>query len=76
MHEAARIFDAAAWRLGHPRRKMNFQAEWTRQQAHDVTPPPRIITEEDRRCSRLQQRRLLVAEADERAMAEWRTCYP
>ena len=48
---------------------------WTRDQAQDLAPPPRIITEEDKRRNRLQQRCLLVAKADERAMAEWRARY-
>ncbi|KAE8801854.1 Protein TRANSPARENT TESTA 12 [Hordeum vulgare] len=46
-HEAARAFDAAAWRLGRPRRQMNFQ-----------------------------DRRLLVAQEDERVMAKWRRRHP
>ncbi|KAE8818957.1 putative AP2 protein [Hordeum vulgare] len=46
-HEAARAFDAAAWRLGRPRLQMNFP-----------------------------DRRLLVAQEDERVMAEWRRRHP
>ncbi|KAE8781364.1 Protein TRANSPARENT TESTA 12 [Hordeum vulgare] len=34
-HEAARAFDAAAWRLGRPRRQMNFQDVHTLHQALD-----------------------------------------
>jgi hypothetical protein len=30
-HEAAHAYDALAWRLGHPRRTMNFHDVWTRQ---------------------------------------------
>ena len=32
-HEAARAYDAAAWRLGRPRREMNFIDVSTREQA-------------------------------------------
>ncbi|KAE8812720.1 Glutamyl-tRNA(Gln) amidotransferase subunit A [Hordeum vulgare] len=48
----------------------------TCEQAHAVAPPSHLITEQDREEHRWQQRRLLIAEADERAMAEWRQRYP
>ncbi|KAE8816285.1 putative AP2 protein [Hordeum vulgare] len=41
-HEAARAFDATAWRLGRPRLQMNFPDVHTLQQALDLTPPPRL----------------------------------
>ncbi|KAE8778763.1 putative AP2 protein [Hordeum vulgare] len=47
-HEAARAFDAAAWRLGRPRRQMNFPDVHTLQQALDVAPPPRLNSAQDR----------------------------
>ena len=75
-HEAARAWDAAAWRLGRPRGGMNFRDVFTRQQAQDVAPPPRVVTEEDNRRNRAIQRRLAIAEADERAMALWAECFP
>ncbi|KAE8817905.1 Glutamyl-tRNA(Gln) amidotransferase subunit A [Hordeum vulgare] len=55
---------------------MNFQDVYTREQAHDLTPPSRLITNQDREEHRRRQRRLLVAEEDERAMAEWRWRHP
>ncbi|KAE8808893.1 Cyanohydrin beta-glucosyltransferase [Hordeum vulgare] len=55
---------------------MNFQDVYTRQQAHDLAPPPRLITDKVREEHRQRQRRLLVAEEDERAMAECRRCHP
>ncbi|KAI4968197.1 hypothetical protein ZWY2020_005309 [Hordeum vulgare] len=61
-HEAARVYDAAAWRLGRPRAQMNFQDVYTREQAHDLAPPPRLITDQDREEHRRRQRWLLVAE--------------
>ncbi|KAE8787193.1 Protein TRANSPARENT TESTA 12 [Hordeum vulgare] len=74
-HEAARAYDAAAWRLGRPCAQMNFHGVYTREQAQDLAPS-RLITEQDRQEHRRQQRRLLVAEEDERAMAEWRQHHP
>ncbi|CAM0884785.1 unnamed protein product [Alopecurus aequalis] len=75
-HEAARAWDAAAWRLGRPRGGMNYRDVWTLQQAQDLAPPPRVITEEDNRRNRLIQRRLAIAEQDERAMALWAERFP
>uniref|UniRef100_A0A8I6YK42 AP2/ERF domain-containing protein n=1 Tax=Hordeum vulgare subsp. vulgare TaxID=112509 RepID=A0A8I6YK42_HORVV len=75
-HEAARAFDAAAWRLGRPRRQMNFQDVYTLQQALDVAPPPRLNSAQDRAEHTARQRRLLVAQEDQRVMAEWRRRHP
>ena len=74
--EAARAYDATAWRLGRPRGQMNFQDVYTLQQALNVAPPPRLNTAEDRAEHAERQRRLLVAQEDERAMAEWRRRHP
>ena len=43
-HEAARAFDAAAWRLGRPRRQMNFDDARTAEQAAELAPPPVLNT--------------------------------
>ncbi|XP_073362659.1 ethylene-responsive transcription factor ERF084-like [Aegilops tauschii subsp. strangulata] len=67
-HEAGRAYDAAAWRLGRPWSQMNFSNVRTRQQAQDLVPHPRLINDEDRR--------LLIAEADEHAMTVWRERFP
>ncbi|XP_040245217.1 ethylene-responsive transcription factor 3-like [Aegilops tauschii subsp. strangulata] len=48
--DAARAYDAAAWRLRRPRRKMNFPDVSTSQRAQDLAPLPRLFTDEDRRC--------------------------
>ncbi|KAE8777346.1 putative AP2 protein [Hordeum vulgare] len=69
-HEAARTFDAAAWRLGRPRRQMNFQDVYTLQQALDVAPPPRLNSVQDRAEHTARQRRLLVAR---RTSGSWRS---
>ncbi|XP_020187205.1 ethylene-responsive transcription factor ERF073-like [Aegilops tauschii subsp. strangulata] len=75
-HEAARAYDAAAWRLQRPRAQMNFHDVFTREQAQAVAPLPRLITEQDREEHCRWQRRLLITEEDERAMPEWRRRYP
>uniref|UniRef100_A0A8I6YV87 AP2/ERF domain-containing protein n=1 Tax=Hordeum vulgare subsp. vulgare TaxID=112509 RepID=A0A8I6YV87_HORVV len=75
-HEAAHAFDATAWRLGRPPRQMNFQDVYTLQQALDVAPPPRVNSAQDRAEHTAWQRRLLVAQEDERVMAEWRRRHP
>ncbi|KAE8804329.1 Protein TRANSPARENT TESTA 12 [Hordeum vulgare] len=55
---------------------MNFHDVYTREQAQNLAPPPRLITEKDHQEHRRQQRRILVTEEDERAMAEWRQRHP
>ncbi|XBH78236.1 hypothetical protein VPH35_104561 [Triticum aestivum] len=74
--EAGHAYDAAAWRLGRPRGQMNFQNVYTLQQALDRAPPLRLNTAQDRAEHAKRQRRLLVAQEDERVMAEWRRCHP
>nr|XP_020158614.1 ethylene-responsive transcription factor 1-like [Aegilops tauschii subsp. strangulata] len=71
-HEAARAYDKAAWRLERPQSQMNFRDVHTREQAQVVAPPPRLITDLDRAEHRRRQRRLLIAEEDERAEAQIR----
>ncbi|XP_020181581.1 uncharacterized protein [Aegilops tauschii subsp. strangulata] len=75
-HEAARAYDTAAWCLERPPAQMNFRDVFTREQAQSVAPPPRLITDQDRAEQHRRQRRLLIAEEDERAMAEWRRRHP
>ncbi|KAE8795345.1 Glutathione S-transferase DHAR2 [Hordeum vulgare] len=75
-HEAARAFDAAAWRLGRPRLQMNFPDVRMLQQALDLAPPPRLNFAQDRTEHTALQRRLLIAQEDERVMAEWRRRHP
>lgn len=75
-HEAARAYDAAAWRLGRPLRAMNFRDARTREQAQRLAPPPRLVTAEERHRAREREERLLIAEEDERVMARWREQFP
>ncbi|XP_048553842.1 ethylene-responsive transcription factor RAP2-3-like [Triticum urartu] len=75
-HAATRTYDAAAWRLERPPSQMNFRYVHTSEQAQAVAPPPRLITDQDYADHIRLQRRLLVAEEDEQAMAEWRRRHP
>ncbi|KAK1610570.1 hypothetical protein QYE76_034243 [Lolium multiflorum] len=75
-HEAARAYDAVAWRLGRPRSSMNFHDVWTRQQAEDLAPPPYIVRQEEQHRRRETERRLRIAERDERAAREWAARFP
>ena len=49
---------------------------YTLQQALAVAPPPRLNTAQDRAEHAERQCRLLVAQEDERVMAEWRQRHP
>jgi hypothetical protein len=82
-HEAARAYDAAAWRLSPPRQSMNFDDVATTEQVHQIAPPPCLITEEEQRCHRVDRshrrddrRRLLITEEDERLRREWVRRFP
>ncbi|XP_020189522.1 ethylene-responsive transcription factor RAP2-13-like [Aegilops tauschii subsp. strangulata] len=68
-HEVSHVYDAAAWRLRRPWAQMNFFDMRTREQAQELTPPPRLIFEEDRRVQQRRGRRFIIAVADEHAMA-------
>nr|XP_051211611.1 ethylene-responsive transcription factor 5-like [Lolium perenne] len=61
-HEAARAYDAVAWRLGRSRRAMNFHDVFTREQAEMLAPPPPMITREQQRRQRELEQRLLRVE--------------
>jgi hypothetical protein len=69
-HEAARAYDAVAWRLGRSRRSMNFDDVTTRAQAEMLAPPPPAVTREQRQ--RELEQRLVIAERDKRLRLEWR----
>jgi hypothetical protein len=73
-HEAARAYDAVAWRLGRPRRSMNFDDVTTRAQAEMLAPSPPAVTREQ--CQRELEKRLVIAERDERLRLEWREQFP
>ena len=55
---------------------MNFQDVYTLQQALNFAPLPRLNTAEDRAEHAERQRRLLVAQEDERVTADWRQRHP
>jgi hypothetical protein len=60
VEEAARAYDAAVWRLGRPRRDMNFYDCESLEETEFLAGAVNIVT--------AKQRRLAVAEADERTM--------
>ena len=55
---------------------MNFPETESLKEAQFLAPQPHLVTEEDRHLHREAQRRLLIAEHDERAMARWRREFP
>ncbi|XBH85417.1 hypothetical protein VPH35_073336 [Triticum aestivum] len=73
--QAARAYDAVAWRLRRPRREMNFP-DVSSQRAQDLAPLPRLFTDEDRRVHRRRMHRLALAEMDLQALVLWRKCFP
>jgi hypothetical protein len=75
-HEAARTYDAVAWRLGCSRWSMNFDDVTTRQQAEMLAPPPPAVTREQRQRQWELEQRLVIAERDERLRLEWREQFP
>ncbi|XP_044452205.1 uncharacterized protein [Triticum aestivum] len=75
-HQAARAYDAAAWRLESPCGQMNFHDVYTREQTQAVAPLPRLTTDQDREEHHRQERCLLIAEEDERATEKWRRRHP
>jgi hypothetical protein len=52
LEEAARVYDAAAWRIGRPRRQMNFPETESHEEAQFLAPQPHLVTEEDRHLHR------------------------
>ncbi|XP_040254365.1 uncharacterized protein [Aegilops tauschii subsp. strangulata] len=75
-HEAAGAYDAASSRLRRPHRDMNFPEVPTQEMAQELAPPPRLVTDEDRRDNWRRERRLTLAEMDEEAMEQWCQCFP
>ena len=75
-NEAARAYDAVAWRLRWPHRTLNFPSVPMRERAQELAPLPRLSTDEDRRDYRRREHRLGIAEMDEEAMALWRQHFP
>ena len=74
--EAARAYDAAAWRLWCPHRTLTFPNMPTRERAQELVPLPRLSTDEDRRDNRRREDRLGIAEMDKEAIALWRQHFP
>ena len=64
-NEAARGYDAAAWRLRWPHRTLKFPNMLMRERAQELAPLPRLSTDEDRRDNWRREHRLGIAEMDE-----------
>ena len=75
-NEAARVYDAAVWRLRWPHRTLNFPNVSTWEREQELDPLPRLSTDEDRRDNRRREHRLGIAEMDEEAMALCRQRFP
>ena len=75
-NEAARAYDAAVWCLRWPHRTLNFLNVPMREWAQELTPLPRLITDEDRRDNRRREHHLGIAKMDEEAIALWRQHFP
>jgi hypothetical protein len=74
--EAARAYDAVMWRFGRSRRELNFPEVESAEEAQFLAPPPLLETREERRNHERIMRRISIAEADERMMAEHRRLHP
>jgi hypothetical protein len=75
-HKAVRAYDAVTWRLGRPRRSMNFDDFTMRVQAEMLAPPPPAVTREQRQRQRQLEQRLVIAERDERLRLQWHEKFP
>ncbi|KAK1663264.1 hypothetical protein QYE76_051423 [Lolium multiflorum] len=74
--EAARAYDAAAWRFRWPGHDMNFPDVESLEEAEFLAPPPCLVDDEDHRRHRQVQRRIAIAERDEQLMRQWRRSPP
>lgn len=69
--QAARAWDAAAWRIGRSPRGMNFRDVQNVREAEQRAPPPTLVTAEHRRRHQQRLHHLDIAAADEHAMEQW-----
>jgi hypothetical protein len=68
--EVARAYDTAAWRFARPRHHMNFPEVRSLTEAESLAPESQLRSEGDAQRYRQGQRRIAIAEADERFMAQ------
>ena len=73
---AARAYDLAAWRFGRPRHNMNFTEVRSLAEAESRATEPHFVLQEDARRHRMMQRRIAIAEADERFMSQYKRDHP
>ncbi|KAE8768156.1 hypothetical protein D1007_60403 [Hordeum vulgare] len=70
--EAARAYDAAAWRLNRPRRDMNFLEVMTREWAQRLAPPRGLSPKRTIAGTEGRSAPLDITGMDEHTMMEWR----
>jgi hypothetical protein len=70
------MYDTAVWRLGCPHHDLNFLDVASLAEAEFLAPPPRLITDMDRRRHRHAQLRLVITERDKRLMQQWHESFP
>ncbi|KAK1669884.1 hypothetical protein QYE76_058043 [Lolium multiflorum] len=76
LEQAARTYDAAAWRFRQPERDMNFLDVELLEEAEFLAPAPCLAEDEDSRRHHQVQRRIAIAEHDEELMRQWRAQFP
>ncbi|KAM0823783.1 hypothetical protein ACQ4PT_070637 [Festuca glaucescens] len=76
VEQAARAYDAAAWRLRRPRQQLNFKDCASLEEAEFLAGFDNLVTTEQRRRRQQLQRRLAIAQADERAMEARAAAFP
>jgi hypothetical protein len=74
--EAVHAYDAAAWRFARPRHHMNFTEVRSLAEAECLPTQLHFMAAADARRHRQGQRRIAIAEVDERFMAQWRRDHP
>ncbi|XP_037416618.1 uncharacterized protein LOC119279502 [Triticum dicoccoides] len=75
-NKAARAYDVVAWCLRWPHRTLNFPNVPTRERLQELTPLPRLSTDEDHGDNWRWEHRLDITEMDEEDMLLWRQCFP
>jgi hypothetical protein len=75
-HEAACAYDIVLWWFGQLRCLLRFPEIPNREMTEMLAPPLRLVSVEDERRNARTVQQLLVVEADEHCMVEWRWLHP
>ncbi|XP_051185480.1 uncharacterized protein [Lolium perenne] len=76
MEQAARAYGAAAWRLGRHHQQLNYKDCTSLEEAEFLAGFDNLVTAEQRLRRQQLQRRLAIAETDERTMEAWAATFP